>query len=105
MKETIEKLRNSVELSIKSKVNKRLRTCKKFDFKIVLFRMSEEYDLRTLKFAGFGKLEEIMGFTEEGIISDAFMGCLGLVPYKDICLEDLIAINEMLSGLKEEDWE
>lgn len=48
--------------------------------------------------------EGIMGFTQDGIITDAYGGGLMTVGYEQVCLEDLIKIKAMVSKIPNNQW-
>lgn len=48
--------------------------------------------------------EGIMGFTQDGIITDAYGGGLMTVGYDQVCLEDLIKINNMVKKVPANQW-
>lgn len=58
---------------------------------------------RPMKIAGcFGDLEEVWGFTEDGVITDAVGGACVVVYFDDLCLEDLQRLERFVHAHKHE---
>ena len=61
-----------------------------------------ENPLSLTDFSG-NRIEEIEGFTDDGVITDAYAG-LVVQSYEDICLEDLLKIRQAAELLKDDEF-
>ncbi len=63
------------------------------------YRMYCDDDNFPIKIKGF-RFEEIVAFTEKGVMTDAYGGGCGTLPFKDMPIEDLILITKALQKVK-----